>query len=91
MLQQWSDFFKNFGHAFKVLNYDIVKNGFSEIAFSSVDNMFYKDISLTNWLYDAQLKAKKEKKGIWGEKDPYWDYENNTLKSEYAHLPNANP
>ena len=75
----------------RLLNYDIVKNGFSEIAFSSVDNMFYKDISLTNWLYDAQLKAKKEKKGIWGEKDPYWDYENNTLKSEYSHLPNANP
>ena len=75
----------------RLLNYDIVRNGFSEIAFSSVDNMFYKDISLTNWLYDAQLKAKREGKGIWGEKDPYWDYENNKLKEEYSNLPNAKP
>lgn len=61
----------------ELLNYKIVKNGYSEISFGSVDNMFYKDISYTNWLYDAQLYAKMNKKAIWGEKDPYWDYDNN--------------
>ena len=61
----------------RLLNYEIVKNGYSEIHFGTVDNMLYKDISYTSWLYDAQLQAKQKGKAIWGEKDPYWDYEKN--------------
>lgn len=66
----------------ELLNYKIVKNGFSEISFESDDTQFYKDISYGNWLYDAQLYAKMHKKAIWGEKDPYWDYKNNVSTYE---------
>lgn len=66
----------------ELLNYKIVKNGFSEISFESDDAQFYKDISYGNWLYDAQLYAKMHKKAIWGEKDPYWDYKTNTSTYE---------
>ena len=61
----------------ELLNYKIVKNGYSEIHFGNVDNMFYKDISYTSWLKDAEVFARNSKKCSWGEKDPYWDYDKN--------------
>jgi len=65
----------------ELFNYKIVRKGFSDIAFGTTDNLIYKDITYTNWLYDARLYAERNGLGIWGEKDPYWDYENN--KSTY--------
>lgn len=80
--------YENFGRVLawvwtdgELLNYKIVKKGLSDIAFGTTDNLVYKDITYTNWLYDASLYAKRNGLGIWGEKDPYWDYENN--KSTY--------
>jgi endonuclease YncB( thermonuclease family) len=63
-------------------NYRLALNGYTEDAFSSIDTVTYKDIPYTSYIYNAKLYAMKMKKGIWGEKDPYWDYENN--KSIYA-------
>lgn len=71
-----------------LLNLEIVKAGYSELEFSSVDTMLYKDVSYSNFLYNAQLYAKKNKKGIHGEVDPYWDYENNKVKDN---APGVNP
>lgn len=63
-----------------LLNFDIVKRGYSNVAFSAVDIMTYKDVSYTNFLYHAQLYAQKRGLGIHGEVDPNWDYENNKVK-----------
>lgn len=63
-----------------LMNHKIVKAGYSYVAFSSVDNMLYKDVSYTNFLYDAMLYAQKNKLGLHGEVDPYWDYKNNCVK-----------
>lgn len=72
----------------KLLNMEIVKNGYSELAFSSVDTMLYKDVSYSNFLYNAQLYAKKMKKGKFGEVDPYWDYDLGQVKDN---APGINP
>lgn len=67
-----------------LLNFDIVRQGFTDTMFSGVENQTYKDITYTNWLRDAALYAEKNKLGIHGQKDPYWDYENNkTLWTGY--------
>lgn len=71
-----------------LLNHEIVKAGYSELAFSSVDTMLYKDVSYSNFLYDAQLYAKKNKKGKFGEIDPYWDYDLGQVKDD---APGINP
>ena len=64
----------------KLMNHKIVKAGYSYVAFGSIDNMLYKDVSYTNFLYDAMLYAQKNKLGLHGEVDPYWDYDNNCVK-----------
>ena len=66
----------------ELLNNFIVQMGYSNVAFSAVDTMTYKDVTYTNYLYNSELYARKHGKGIHGEKDPYWDYENNCPKSD---------
>ena len=68
----------------ELLNHSIVKMGYSNLNFSTNDMMLYKDVSYTNFLYDAQLYATKNKLGIHGEIDPYWDYENNRVKDNVS-------
>lgn len=58
-------------------NHRLALKGYTEDAFSFIDTITYKDIPYTSYIYNAKLYAMKNKKGIWGEKDPYWDYENN--------------
>lgn len=65
----------------QLINFEVVKRGYSETAFGEVNNMLYKGISYSSYLYNAMLYAKKNKLGKWGEKDPYWDY--NTATSTY--------
>lgn len=74
----------------KLVNFEVVKRGYSEVAFGSNDIMIYKGVSYTSYLYNAMLYAKKKQlgvhsdiKGKYGEKDPYWDYENNHVKDGY--------
>ena len=66
----------------ELLNNTIVKMGYSNIAFGTIDEMKYKDVSYSNFLYNSELYARKNKKGIHGEIDPYWDYENNCVKED---------
>ena len=66
----------------KLQNYQLALNGYTEDAFSLIETITYKDIPYTSYIYNAKLYAMKMHKGLWGEKDPYWDYENN--KSIYA-------
>lgn len=66
----------------ELLNHSIVKMGYSDVAFDNGNHMYYKDISYSSYLYNAQLYAIKMKKGKHGEKDPYWDYENNRVKDD---------
>ena len=68
----------------ELLNHSIVKCGYSDVSFSTNDQMLYKDISYPNYLYNAQLYAIKNKLGKHGEKDPYWDYENNCVKENIS-------
>ena len=66
----------------ELLNNKIVKMGYSNLAFDTVDEMMYKDVSYSNFLYNAEVYAKKNEKGIHGEIDPYWDYDNNCVKED---------
>ena len=68
----------------ELLNNTIVKMGYSNLEFNSIDIMTYKDVSYSNFLYNSELYARKHGRGIHGEKDPYWDYENNRVKSNIS-------
>lgn len=68
----------------ELLNHSIVKMGYSNLNFSTNDMMLYKDVSYTSFLYDAQIYATKNKLGIHGEIDPYWDYDNNRVKDNVS-------
>lgn len=74
----------------KLVNFEVVKRGYSEVAFGSNDIMLYKGVSYTSYLYNAMLYAEKQQLGVhgdilgqYGEIDPYWDYENNHVKDGY--------
>ncbi len=74
----------------KLVNFEVVKRGYSEVAFGSNDIMMYKGVSYTSYLYNAMLYAEKKQLGIhgdingkYGETDPYWDYENGHVKDGY--------
>ncbi len=64
----------------ELLNFDVVKKGYSEVAFGSVDNMSYKGVTYTSFLYNAMLYAQRNKLGRFGEIDPYWDYKTGHVK-----------
>ena len=58
----------------ELMNFLIVKKGYSKCQFEDVETMSYKGVTYTNYLYNIQLYAEKQGYGLWGEKDPYWDY-----------------
>lgn len=62
--------------SFYLVNYEIVKNGFSEVNFSgdTSSKMLYKGISYYQYMIDAQNKAEKEGLRIHGQKDPNYQY-----------------
>ena len=64
------------------VNFMIILQGYSTVAVSENYDLFYKDIPYYGYMYNAMLYAKRNQKGLWGEKDPYWDYIND--KSIYA-------
>jgi len=79
----------------KLVNFEVVKRGYSEVAFGSNDTMVYRGVSYTSYLYNAMLYAKSQLLGVhadpdgkYGEIDPYWDYDKNQVKDEYS---NGNP
>lgn len=64
----------------ELLNFKIVKKGYSDVEFGETDIMKYKGVSYTSYLYNAMLYAQQKHLGRYGEKDPYWDYKNGTVK-----------
>ncbi len=64
----------------ELLNFKIVKKGYSDVEFGEIDTMKYKGVSYTSYLYNAMLYAQKNHLGRYGEKDPYWDYNNDKVK-----------
>ncbi len=63
----------------KLHNFNLVKNGYSRLQFADTQNM-YKGIYYTDYMYHAELYAKRNKLGLHGQKDPYWNYETNQPK-----------
>lgn len=61
-----------------LVNYALVLNGYSTLHPDEFKNVSYKGISYYSFMYNAELKAKKEGLRVQGEVDPYWDYENNS-------------
>lgn len=59
----------------ELLNFKIVKEGYSSLKFEPVETMAYKGVTYSNYLYHAELYAKRNNLKIHGEKDPTWDYE----------------
>lgn len=66
-----------------MVNYMLILKGYSVDGFEGMD-MFYKDIPYYGYFLNARLYAKQNKLGKFGETDPYWDYANNRVQSQYA-------
>lgn len=60
-----------------MVNYETIKAGYSVASFDYHFDMMYKDIPYESYFYNANLYAKKNKLGRYGEKDPYWNYSAN--------------
>ena len=57
-----------------MVNYETIKAGYSVSGYSYHFDMMYKDIPYESYFYNANLYARKNKLGRYGEKDPYWNY-----------------
>lgn len=60
----------------ELLNFKIVKEGYSLLRFEPITTMFYKGVTYSNYLYHAELYARRNGLKLHGEKDHTWDYEN---------------
>jgi len=69
----------------ELLNFKLVKEGYSEVQFGESDSS-YKGILYTDFLYHAELYAKRNKLKLHGEKDPTWNYETNEPKRKYNYV-----
>lgn len=58
-----------------MVNYETIKAGYSVSLFDTHYDMMYKDIPYESYFYNANLYARKNKLGRYGEKDPYWNYD----------------
>lgn len=63
-----------------LLNNLIIQNGYSDTAFSQTD-MRYNGIEISAYMTYSTQVARLNGVGIHGEKDPLWDYSNNTPKA----------
>ena len=64
----------------KLLNLEVAQNGYSDVFADSAINSSYKNITYNNYLLNAYYYAKYNKLGLFGEKDPYWDYTTDSPK-----------
>lgn len=65
-----------------MINFELIKRGYTNILFDYNENMTYKDIPYYGYMMNARLYAQRNGLGLYGEKDPYWDYTKN--QSIYA-------
>ncbi len=76
LLYVWASNETSGDDSFYMVNYDIVLNGYSKVAFAgdTSGKMLYKGISYYQFLIDANNKAAKEGLKVHGEKDPNYNY-----------------
>lgn len=65
----------------ELLNFKLGKEGYSLVQFGESEAT-YKGVLYTDFLYHAELYAKRNGLKIHGEKDPTWDYDKNQPKEE---------
>ena len=58
-----------------LVNYETIKHGYSTITFNFHYELTSRDIPYESYMYNAMLYAKRNKLGLYGEKDPYWNYD----------------
>lgn len=66
-----------------MVNYETIKAGYSVASFDTHYDMMYKDLPYESYFYNANLYARKNKLGRYGEKDPYWNYDANESYCEH--------
>ena len=60
-----------------LVNFESIKRGYSTITFNFHYELTSRDVPYESYMYNAMLYAKRNKIGLYGEKDPYWDYDKN--------------
>ncbi len=63
-----------------MVNFDTIKKGYSTATLTYNGYVCYKDCPYYNYFVAARDYAIENNLGIYGEKDPYWDYINNKSK-----------
>ena len=71
-----------------LVNYESIKHGYSTVAFNFHYGLTSRDIPYESYMYNAMLYAKRNKLGLYGEKDPYWNYDTNKSLCEYKECEN---
>ena len=61
-----------------LVNYETIKHGYSTVSFNFHYGLTSRDIPYESYMYNAMLYAQRNKLGLYGEKDPYWNYETGT-------------
>ena len=65
-----------------LVNYESIKHGYSTVSFNNHYGLTSRDIPYESYMYNAMLYAKMNELGLYGEKDPYWDYDKNVSYCE---------
>ena len=65
-----------------LVNFESIKHGYSTITFNFHYDLTSRDIPYESYMYNAMLYAKRNKLGLYGEKDPYWNYDTNSSYCE---------
>ena len=58
-----------------LVNFESIKRGYSTVTFNFHYALTSRDIPYESYMYNAMLYAKRNKLGLYGEKDPYWNYD----------------
>lgn len=61
----------------RLMNYETIKHGYSTVAYENYNQLTSRDIPYESYFYNATLYAKMNKLGLYGEQDPYWNYQSN--------------
>lgn len=64
----------------KLLNLEVAQRGYTDVHTDENITSSYMNITYNNYLLNAYNYAKSNKLGLFGELDPYWDYQNNKPK-----------
>lgn len=65
-----------------LVNYESIKHGYTTITFNFHYGLTSRDIPYESYMYNARLYAQRNKLGLYGEKDPYWNYDTNSSYCE---------